>query len=125
MTIYLAVVGSRCLANDPEAQLLIEAAIGEAWYRADQEDRQLVIVSGQARGIDTMAEDLAIACGLGRAIYPPLGPGLKAIEARNREIARRCSELVAVHGSCAQTHGTAWTARFTKQLGKPVREHVV
>lgn len=79
-----------------------------------------LIISGGARGVDTIAVDAAKECGLEFLVFeadwekygPSAGPR------RNRKIAEACDEVVAFWDGSSR--GTMTTVKMAQELGKPV-----
>jgi len=85
------------------------------------------VVSGGAKGVDTLAEMEAHLVGaFFQAILPQHqswegGNGLPGYKARNIQIADICDQLVCIRSKTAETYGSGWTADYAEGLGKPVR----
>lgn len=92
-----------------------------------------VIVSGGARGSDTIAEQVAIALGYTEAngrlvIFRPAvkrfaGPG--GYRERDEKIARHCTHLLRLYCRRSTTYGSGWTADRAEELGAIVVRHLV
>jgi YspA, cpYpsA-related SLOG family len=79
-----------------------------------------VVVSGGARGVDTVAVEAAVAHGLHTVVYTPdwrLGTASGLI--RNTRIVRDADEVVAFWDG--HSRGTADTVRKATRAGLPVR----
>ena len=78
------------------------------------------IVSGGARGIDTLAKDFALKKSINYTEFLPKYNlyGRGAPIERNREIARYADEALAFWDG--KSKGTAYTIRFFRELGKKV-----
>lgn len=89
------------------------------------------IVSGGAKGVDNIAQEIGL--GLGFAVKPifPMGIGWEAYSKRNIEIAEDCEKLYCVsipkrkvtcyHHDTPQDHektAGCWTLKKAKELGK-------
>ena len=103
-----------------------------------------VIISGGAKGVDTMCIEIAKGLGFQTIVYPPEGEEWKFYKKRNLEIAQNCDELycfsVPVHGTKCYHHNTpqdhektagCWTASKALEWGKicqlmilPSRENI-
>ena len=100
--------------------------------------KDVELVSGGAAGIDSMAEQIADACGIKKKIFTPThgrhwecSPGCYGFKARNLDIAKYCDRgYVFVKKSSeycyhcnVNTHltsGGCWTGKHMKELGKEV-----
>lgn len=116
----LAIVGSTILQDDPRASMIINEVLDK--YRPD------VVVSGGARGIDSMAEAAAKLRGIPTEIHYPkvrawAAPG--GFRDRNLVIARECDRLVRIVSQRSQTYGSGWTRDQAQALGKPTEEFVL
>lgn len=103
----IAVIGSRGIGSIDFA--LVGAEPGD------------VIVSGGAKGPDTLAAQAAEAAGLGVRVYLPNYAlyGRAAPHVRNREIVADCDRLVAFWDG--ESKGTASTIAYAHRCGKPVQ----
>lgn len=113
----LAIVGSVSLAGNAEAQSYIEMMLDE--YRPD------VVVSGGAKGIDSMAVAEAKKRGLAFVEHLPKTNNWAGFWPRNLLIAQDCDALVRIVASDSKTYGSGWTRDRAKEMGKPTREWVV
>lgn len=79
-----------------------------------------VIVSGGAKGVDSLAEAAALAAGLEVEVVRPdyERHGRAAPHVRNREIVSRCDRLVAFWDG--ESRGTKGTVDYARKQGKPV-----
>ena len=102
----LAVIGSRCITSYPLEEVI----------PADTEE----IISGGARGIDTLAREYAQAHGIPcteiRPDYARYGKG--APLRRNLEIIEKADLVIALWDG--KSTGTAHTIRKCREIGKPV-----
>ena len=86
--------------------------------------RITAVVSGGARGVDTLAAGAAEAAGLVSEVLPPdreKYPGrmiYRAYLERNRAIAEACDVLLAVWDG--KSRGTLYTIEYARRQGKPV-----
>jgi len=80
-----------------------------------------VIVSGGAKGPDSLAEEAALARGIPVTVYVPdyTKYGRAAPHVRNRMIAHTCDRLVAFWDG--KSRGTASTVDMARRFGKEVR----
>lgn len=113
----LAIVGSVNLEGHPGAAALIEGVL-------DQYQPTLV-VSGGAKGIDTMATAAALARGIPISEHLPVGRGWPAFKARNLLIAQECDRLVRIVSSTSKTYGSGWTRDRAREMGKPTEEYII
>lgn len=110
----LAIVGSRGWANEAAVKELVE-----------QQPQGTVIVSGGARGVDTMATDAAKAANLGVIVFPADWErhGKMAGMIRNGQIVDCCDQLVAFwDGKSRGTADSINKARADGKLWKVIRE---
>lgn len=127
-TVHLAIVGSQDL-TDPQREavdLLVCGIIHEYAYRLGH--RSVIVVSGGAEGVDSIAE------GAARSLlyyepeihYPKnrrWGPD--GFKDRNIIIAERCHQLVCIRSRQSTTYGSGWTSDYAEQLGKRVFRYFV
>lgn len=100
----------------------------------DYDPTQTTIITGGAKGVDSIAQEIAL--GLRFAIKPifPMGIGTKANLARNLEIAKECNELFCIsipvhdkkcyHHDPPQDHektAGCWTMNKVLELNKLCR----
>ena len=80
-----------------------------------------VVVSGGARGVDSLAAEAAEAAGIAVCVHRPdyARHGRAAPHVRNREIVADCDRLVAFWDG--KSRGTAGTVALARRMGKPVR----
>jgi len=87
-------------------------------------------VSGGARGIDTIAENLF------RSLYPYTPRKIyrakvyrwdhpEGFKTRNKKIAEICDELVCIRSYNSATYGSGWTADYAERLGKTVYRFLI
>lgn len=103
----LAVVGSRGIAEcDLESLIPLETT---------------EIISGGARGVDTLAAEYARKRGIPvREFFPDYERyGRKAPLIRNEQIVDACDQVLAIWDG--RSSGTMYTVRLARSLGKPVR----
>jgi len=105
----VAIVGSRSWTDLAAVQHVIETL--------EPDD---VVISGGARGVDTMAVEAARARGLAVEVYPADWDrfGRSAGFRRNATIVERAERVVALWDGLSR--GTAHTIRLAKLAGKPV-----
>jgi len=80
-----------------------------------------MIISGGARGIDSLAKNFAIQNQIEFMEFPPDNKkfGDKAKHIRDKLIVEKCDELIAFwDGEC---EGTKYTMNYAKQLKKPIK----
>lgn len=102
----IAVVGSRGISSIDFA--LVGAKSGD------------IIVSGGAKGVDSLAESAARSCGLAVEVIKPnyTKYGRIAPHMRNREIVKLCDRLVAFWDG--KSRGTMETVDYARRASKPV-----
>ncbi len=106
----LAVIGSRAFANH---RLLADALEP---LRAELTE----IVSGGARGADSLAERWARKNGVETRIFLPDHKQYRhPYHHRNRLIVERCDKLMAFWDG--HSTGTKYTIDYAKRMGRPVR----
>lgn len=106
----IAVVGSRDYPNLEEVRQYIR-----------EQERDVVIISGGARGVDSVAIEEARKLRVAYEIYPAdwQHHGRSAGIRRNRTIVDKCTELIAFWDG--KSLGTATTIAMVKQSKKPYR----
>ncbi len=77
-----------------------------------------MIISGGAKGIDTIAEKYAKEHDIKTHIYNPESWGIPALMARNMKIAKACDVLLAIPSK--NSKGTYRTIKMAQDLGKKV-----
>ena len=104
----VAIVGSREYPNFGSVKIAIE----ELCYRASE------FVSGGARGVDTIVEEVANELGIPIVVYEPdwdqYGKGAGYV--RNKDIVRAAEAVVAFHYN--DSPGTRNSIELAKQYGK-------
>ena len=93
---------------------------------------ETTIISGGAKGVDTIAHEIALPLGFAVKPILPLGIGWKFNKARNIEIAEECDELICIsvpvhtqkcyHHVEPQNHektAGCWTLKKVKEMKKP------
>lgn len=114
----LAIVGSRVLARNPEAERLIEALLDE--------HKPLMVVSGGADGIDSMAAKAARARGIPvQEFLPEISSWEQGYKPRNMLIAQHCDFLACITAMSATACGSGWTRQYAEGIGKPTSLHVI
>lgn len=108
----LAIIGSRTITSLDIASYIPE------WYGSPD-----VIITGGAKGVDTIAEDFARSHGLGLLVFKPdYKAHLRGAPIRRNElIAKECDALLAFWDG--KSRGTRYTIEYAMRLGK--RVHVV
>lgn len=115
----LAIVGSTRLAGNEEALNIIRKVL--------REKQPSLVVSGGAKGIDSMAVAEAEALGIDtREFLPTLYQWAPhGFKERNLLIAMECDELVRIVSTKSTTYGSGWTRDRAKEMGKPTEEYIV
>lgn len=85
-----------------------------------------IVVSGGARGVDTVAQETAFACGLQVTVYHPQWGkyGNSAGYRRNELIVNNCDRVVAFW--TGKSRGTKHTINIAEKMKKPceiIRDH--
>lgn len=109
----LAIVGSSSISVVQE----IEASEFIRMYSLLGVD---MIISGGAKGVDTIAEDYARLHGIPVKIFYPETTSWEGYRARNIEIAEACSHMLCLRSITSKTYGSGWTADYADSLGKVV-----
>jgi hypothetical protein len=136
----LAIVGSRDVPDYVSSSLVKQAIL---------EHKPSMVVSGGAKGIDTMAEIMAYEMGIPVMQFMPsehswdptpkapadpievvVDMGMNIVipggyKARNMKIAESCDCLVRIASSTTKTYGSGWTADYAERIGKRVIRHTV
>lgn len=113
----LAIVGSVSLAGNAEAARLIEEALDKY--------QPTLVVSGGAKGIDSMAVQAAKRRGIAFKEYLPKTQNWAGFKPRNLLIANNCDALVRIVARASKTYGSGWTRDRAKERGVPTEEHIV
>jgi hypothetical protein len=117
----LAIVGSRSLDGNPDAQRVIRDVLDA--YQARH--RTLVVVSGGAAGIDRMAAAEARRRGLQVVEHWPGGRSWRHYRERNLRIVADCDELVRIADPDSRSYGSGWTRDRAREFGRPTFEYTV
>jgi hypothetical protein len=118
--VVLAIVGSVRLEGNAEAASLIEQLLDR--YEPTK------VVSGGAKGVDTMGVTAARARGIPVEEFVPTvarwwGPG--GYKERNQQIADACTHLVRIIAHDTKTYGSGWTRDRAKEQGKHTAEFII
>ena len=121
--VRLAIVGSTQFDGDQEATKRASKIIAQAICVLDPD----VIVSGGAKGIDSLAAAFAKVNGIALREFLPehrrwAPSGFKE---RNEKIAQECTDLLCIRHHSSTTYGSGWTADRAQALGRKVERHVV
>lgn len=76
--------------------------------------------SGKAKGIDSVAENIAQIYGCEFVPFPPEKPSWYWYKKRNEAMAQWCDVLLRVATRRTRTYGSGWTADRAEELGKEV-----
>ncbi len=114
-----AIVGSVGLAGNTDAYAAIEKYIEESCNGDD------VIVSGGAKGVDSMAVEKAKEYGLAYKEFLPSQQNWAEFKKRNLLIAQECDALLRIVAKSSKTYGSGWTRDRAKEMGKTVYEVVI
>jgi hypothetical protein len=116
--VVLAIVGSTQLAGNQHALAIIENVLDR--YKPD------LVVSGEAKGIDSMAKAAALRRGIAYQGYPPaVKTWDRGFKPRNMLIAQHCTHLVRIASAKAKTYGSGWTRDYAAKIGKFTEEFVI
>lgn len=111
----LAVVGSTKLGESRLARAILEHIL--------EKYRPSVVISGNAKGIDSLAASVARARGIEVVEYlPKVQRWYDGFKPRNIKIAENCDMLVRVALIGGKTYGSGWTRDYAEKLGKPTEE---
>lgn len=127
----LAIVGSVRLEGSLEAYRIIAEEITQFSLGRNALHSAPHIVSGGARGIDSMAIEVTLAIesvlaiGLDYTEFLPAGNSWPYYKVRNLRIAEACDELVRIVSPKSKTYGSGWTRDRAREMGKICREFVV
>jgi predicted Rossmann fold nucleotide-binding protein DprA/Smf involved in DNA uptake len=114
----LAVVGSQELTEQQEWEAV------SIIIRVIEDRRPDKIVSGGAKGVDTLAKLVADRLGVPFKAYDPQARSWGApggFRDRNRQIVHACTRLLCLRSAQSRTYGSGWTADEAERQGKPVR----
>ena len=125
----IAVVGSKSLDGSDKAYRIIYEIIGREQLAGDIDG--LVIVNGGEEGVDSMALELAMSCGIGYELVPlsectsNCNPGRRycfkhSYEPRSKQIAAEAEKVYRVYDPACGASTCEVTARFGEALGKSV-----
>ena len=114
---YIAIIGSRVLDEHPRAIYEIQHILDEY--------PDAVIVSGGAKGIDSMAVELAKKTGHEVIEFLPKGNTWPKYKLRNMEIASQCDVLYSIRAEWSSTYGAGWTADYAQSIGKEVHRILI
>lgn len=111
----LAIVGSTELAGSDRVRLAICHVLDR--LRPD------LVVSGGAKGIDSMAVAEASSRGIPTQVFrPKVLDWEHGFKPRNIQIAEACDQLVRIFSATSKTYGSGWTRDYAATLGKPTEE---
>ncbi len=81
-----------------------------------------MVISGGAKGIDTLAASIAQMCEIETLEYLPKNPRWEPFgyKDRNELIAQNCTHLLRIVTHDSSTYGSGWTADRARKLGKVV-----
>lgn len=113
----LCIVGSCSLAGNPQAVKLIEKVLTR--HKPDK------VISGCARGIDTMAEQAAKRRNIPFQGYPPKTQNWPGFKVRNLAMVQDCTYLTRIVSRTSTTYGSGWTRDRAAEMGKLTEEFVI
>jgi hypothetical protein len=118
--VVVAIVGSRCLQHNPEAELAV-AGIIDAYPTA-------IFCSGGADGVDKMVEAQCLLKDRICRVFPPHPERLaaagnrrdrwKVFKDRNRALVAFCTHLHRVSCPGSLTFGSGWTYDYARAQGR-------
>lgn len=116
----LAIVGSRELSSSQrdQVQFLLGAVV--AFWR--QAGANLVIISGGAIGVDSIAAQRATVEDVSLKQYLPDNKWWhpNGFRDRNIKIAEECDELICIRSVKSKSYGSGWTADYAEKIGRTV-----
>lgn len=117
--VRLAIVGSTEFARDAAAAEVAAKHIIDAVTHPSV----VVVISGGAEGIDTMAAEAARRFGIEVIEHLPKNKRWRpdGYEDRNRLIAKDCTHLLCIRHADSKTYGSGWTADYAEWLGRKVK----
>ena len=129
----VAIVGTTKLTTNEKIDMRQHITDGLQKYSLDS-----IIISGGAKGVDSLAIEAAKELGFQTKVYMPEKNEWKYYKKRNLQIAQDCDELycfsVCVHKVKCYHHDSpqdhektagCWTANQAMQLGKPCQLVVI
>jgi hypothetical protein len=118
--VIVAIVGSRCLAGNAEAEVAV-AGIIRSYPEA-------TFCSGGAEGVDRMVEAQCTLQGRDCQVFSPHSGRLaaaarrhdrwKVFKDRNRELVAFCTHLHRVYCPGSPTFGSGWTYDYARAQGR-------
>lgn len=112
----LAIVGSTELSGNGRAMLTICGVLDRL--------RPELVISGGAKGIDSMAVAEAESRGIPTLVFRPTVRNWEfGFKPRNIQIAEACDHLVRIFSPTSRTYGSGWTRDYAARLGKPTEEY--
>lgn len=111
----LAIVGSTELSGNGRALTQICRVLDRL--------RPALVISGGAKGIDSMAVAEAESRGIPTRVYlPTVRNWEQGFKPRNIQVAEACDHLVRIFSPKSKTYGSGWTRDYAVKLGKPTEE---
>lgn len=84
-----------------------------------------VIISGGAKGVDTIVEEEANKLLVPFVIFKPKEERWSSYKERNWSMAYACDKLFRIKSKDSKTYGSGWTRDRAKEMGKYVEEIVI
>ncbi len=126
----IAIVGSSHLTKEDEIKT--RKYCEEIFTKKRELDKKLVLISGGANGVDSIAEDVAGDYAIKTEIYKPKKQEIEYFRERNEKIAEACDILFHITTHVKKTEcyhcsnrlprhersGGCWTAKMAKDKGK-------
>lgn len=129
----LAVVGSTSFKSESGLEVAADLI-----FRVIQKHRPDCIVSGGAKGVDSVAREVALSLGYEHVEpherldrmgtfceYLPRVQRWEGYRERNLVIAQDCTHLLAIRCAHSRTYGSGWTADRAEEMGRQVHRHIV
>lgn len=127
----IAIVGASKLTENEERDAQQFCGLMMNQWLKEYDD--LVIISGGAKGVDSIAENCARNLNITTMIFHPEAQNKGEYKIRNMKIAKQCDKLFCLPANLRNTpcyhcdtdeherSGGCWTANMAKELGKEVR----
>lgn len=124
------IAGSRSLGLKEAHGILIQMTLNECPFveevftKCEWSDKILKIVSGTARGIDNLGEQLADKLGLDIVKFPAdWSQGKIAGHIRNKDMAKYCDMAIVIHDGVSK--GSINMIEQMKKLNKPCLVYII
>lgn len=114
----ICIVGSVDI-DEKEAKHKIFGILGNHDWTSD------VVISGGAKGVDSLAEEVAKFLGFRFVVFKPMQESWSYYKQRNWSMAYACDTLYRIKSKTSKTYGSGWTRDRAKEMGKPTEEIVI